>query len=121
MTNLHTLTLSGIFSMSFFIQPAMAETAPPAGDPFSFIFLIGFALIFYFLIWRPQSKRTKAHKKLMESISKNDEVSTNGGLLGKVVKVSDDFIVLNVAENTDIKLQKMAITSILPKGTLKDI
>ncbi len=110
--------------MSFFISPAMADThgaAGPAGDISGIIFLVGFALIFYFLMWRPQSKRAKEHKELINGLNKGDEVVTNGGLMGKVTRVSDDYVVLKVAENTELKFQKSYITQALPKGSLKDI
>ena len=85
------------------------------------IFFAGFILIFYFLIWRPQSKRAKEHKSLMSGLNKGDEVVTSGGMIGKIIKVSDDFIVLEVADNLEVKIQKVAIAGALPKGTLKDI
>jgi preprotein translocase subunit YajC len=81
----------------------------------------GFILIFYFLIWRPQSKRTKEHKNLVGSLSKGDEVLTNGGIAGKVTKVNEDFVVVEVSEGVELKIQKVAIASALPKGTLKGI
>ena len=110
--------------MDFFISSAYAQAADGASQPsglFNFIFFGGFALIFYFLIWRPQSKRAKEHKDLMSSLNKGDEVMTNGGILGKLTKVDDNYIVLQIADNVEIKLQKSAITAVLPKGTLKSI
>lgn len=110
--------------MDFFISSAYAQTADGASEPsaiFNLVFFGGFALIFYFLIWRPQSKRAKEHKELMSSLNKGDEVMTNGGILGKLTKVDDNYIVLQIADNVEIKLQKSAITAILPKGTLKSI
>ncbi|MEX2475160.1 preprotein translocase subunit YajC [Marinobacter sp.] len=85
------------------------------------IFFAGFILIFYFLIWRPQSKRAKEHKSLMSGLEKGDEVVTSGGVAGRITKVTDDFIVVEVADNVEIKVQKVAVASALPKGTLKDI
>jgi preprotein translocase subunit YajC len=85
------------------------------------IFFAGFILIFYFLIWRPQSKRAKEHKALMSGLNKGDEVVTSGGVAGRITKVSDDFIVLEVSDNVEIKIQKVAVAAALPKGTLKDI
>ncbi|MCK7548249.1 preprotein translocase subunit YajC [Marinobacter koreensis] len=85
------------------------------------IFFAGFILIFYFLIWRPQSKRAKEHKALMSGLNKGDEIVTSGGVAGKITKVADDFIVLEVADNVEIKVQKVAVAAALPKGTLKDI
>lgn len=113
--------------MSFFISSAMAQTAegagaPPAGfDAMSLIFLVGFVVIFYLMIWRPQAKRAKEHKNLISSLSAGDEVVTNGGILGKVKKVTDEFIVLEVSEGQELKFQKGAVVAALPKGTLKAI
>ncbi len=108
--------------MSFFISPAMAQEAGAgAGEMSSLIFLVGFALIFYFMMWRPQSKRAKEHKALIASLSKGDEVVTSGGLIGKITKVDDDYVVISVAEATELKFQKGHIAAALPKGTIKDI
>ena len=81
--------------MSFFISDAVAATGAPAqGSPMSLILmLVVFGLIFYFMILRPQQKRTKEHKKLMDSIAKGDEVLTNGGLVGRVSKVADNAVI----------------------------
>lgn len=80
-----------------------------------------FIVVFYFLLIRPQSKRTKEHRKLLDSVTKDDEVMTAGGLMGKVVEVDDTSVVLKIAKDTDVKFQKSAITTVLPKGTLKFI
>lgn len=109
----------------FLILPAVAfaEGAPPEtpGAMFNILFFGGFILIFYFLMWRPQAKRTKEHKELMGGLSKGDEVVVNGGIAGKITRVKDDFIVLEVADNVEIKVQRVAIAAALPKGTLKEI
>jgi preprotein translocase subunit YajC len=110
--------------MSFFIESAMAEgaAAPAGGDPFSLvIMMVVFAAVFYFMIWRPQAKRTKDHKNLMTSLSKGDEVVTNGGIVGKITKVNDDFVTLAVSEGVDMHFQKASVASVLPKGTIKAI
>ncbi len=111
--------------MSFFISPAMAEGAAGGplggGDMSSLIFLVGFAAIFYFMMWRPQSKRAKEHKALIAAIAKGDEVVTSGGMLGKVTKVDEDYIAIEVAENTELKFQKGHVAAALPKGTIKGI
>ena len=83
------------------------------------LLLVGFVAIFYFLLWRPQSKRRKEHQALMASLAKGDEVVTAGGILGQVTKVEDDFIIVKVAGNIELRLQKSAVGSTLPKGTLK--
>ena len=86
-----------------------------------FLMLAGFVVIFYLLIWRPQAKRAKEHKSLLGSLQKGDEVVTSGGIAGKVVKVADDFVVIEVSDTVELKIQKMAIAATLPKGTLKAI
>ena len=113
--------------MSFLIPAAYADAAAPAaaagpaGTGFEWIFLVGFLVIFYLMIWRPQAKRAKEHKNLLGSLQKGDEVVTNGGIAGKIVKVSDDFVVLEVSDSVELKFQKGAIAATLPKGTLKAI
>ncbi|RRJ85298.1 preprotein translocase subunit YajC [Aestuariirhabdus litorea] len=112
--------------MSFFISEAVAETAAAgaaAGPSMvgQLLMLGGFVLIFYFIIWRPQSKRAKEHKELVSGISKGDEVVTSGGILGKVTKVNDEFVTLQVADNVELNFQKVSIAAALPKGTIKAI
>jgi len=103
---------------------AMAQD-PAAGQGMGvigqIIFFAGFILIFYLLIWRPQSKRAKEHKALMAGLNKGDEIVTSGGLAGKITKVTDDFLVVEIAENVEIKIQKVAVATALPKGTLKEV
>lgn len=81
----------------------------------------GMFLLFYLILWRPQSKRAKEHRELVEGISKGDEVMTSGGLLGKVTRVSDDYMAIEVAEGIELKLQKSSVAAALPKGTIKQI
>ncbi len=102
---------------------AVAQEAGPQGPGamMQIIFLGGFILIFYFLVWRPQSKRAKEHKELIGGLNKGDEVLVNGGLAGKISRIKDDFLVLEVSEKMEVKVQKGAVTTVLPKGTLKDI
>ncbi len=111
--------------MSFFIPAAVAQTAEgaaaPMGGGFEWIFLIGFLVIFYLMIWRPQAKRAKEHKNLIGGLTAGDEVVTGGGILGKVKKVTDEFVVLEVSDGQELKFQKGAIVASLPKGTLKAI
>ncbi|SEN48093.1 protein translocase subunit yajC [Pseudomonas sp. ok272] len=111
--------------MSFFISNAMADAAAPAAGPagtgFEWIFLVGFLVIFYLMIWRPQAKRAKEQKNLLGSLQKGDEVVTSGGIAGKITKVADDFVVLEVSDSVELKFQKGAIAATLPKGTLKAI
>jgi preprotein translocase subunit YajC len=107
--------------MSFFISDAVAA-APAAqqADPMtSLIFFGGMILIFYFILIRPQSKRAKEHRELVNNLSKGDEVVTNGGMLGKITDVGEQFVTLEVADNIQLRIQKPAIATVLPKGSLK--
>lgn len=110
--------------MSFLISDAYAEAAPAAqqGDPItSLIFFGGFILIFYFILIRPQQKRAKEHRNLVAALSKGDEVVTNGGLLGRISEVGDEYLSVELADNVTVRIQKQAIASVLPKGTLKTV
>jgi preprotein translocase subunit YajC len=111
--------------MSLLISKAHAAGAPAAqgGGMEMLIMLAVFGLVFYFMIYRPQAKRVKEHKNLMGALSKGDEVLTQGGIIGKISKVSDekDFISVTIAEGTDVNVQKSAITAVLPKGTMKSL
>ena len=104
----------------FLINDAYAEGAPQqSGGGIEMLVMIGvFFLIMYFMIIRPQQKRQKEHKSLMESLSKGDEVVTNGGMMGRIQGVGDDIVRIELTENVVIKVQKHAISSVLPKGTL---
>lgn len=111
--------------MSLFISNAYAQDAGgAAGGGFEMLIMLGvFGLIFYFMLYRPQAKRVKEHKNLVTALSKGDEVLTQGGMVGKIVKVSDDkdFIEIGLNDTTNIVIQKSAISAILPKGTMKAI
>jgi preprotein translocase subunit YajC len=108
--------------MSFFISDAVAEAAPAAqqADPItSLLFFGGMILIFYFILIRPQSKRAKEHRELVGGLSKGDEVVTNGGMLGKITGVSEQYVTLEVADNVELKIQRQSVATVLPKGSLK--
>lgn len=107
--------------MDFLISDALAQgdAAAPGGTLTSLLFPIALIVIFYFLLIRPQQKRAKEHKKLVEGLSRGDEVVTSGGIAGKVTEVGDTFANLEVASNVEIRLQKSAVAQVLPKGTLK--
>ena len=85
----------------------------------SFLPLIIIFGIFYFLLIRPQTKRAKEHKAMIAAVSKGDEVVSNGGILGKVIHVGDSFVTLEIAKETEIKIQKQAVATLMPKGTIK--
>jgi preprotein translocase subunit YajC len=107
------------------ISEVFAAASPaPAGQASLSAFLpmiLIFFLAAYFLMIRPQNKRMRAHRKLMAELAKGDEVVTVGGLVGKIVKMHNDFIILSIADNVDISIQKSAISNLLPKGTIKTI
>ena len=110
--------------MSLFISNAYAAGAAPQSDMTQLLFmLVVFGAIFYFLLYRPQAKRVKEQKDLISSIAKNDEVLTQGGIVGKIAKISDekDFVVVAFNENNEVVVQKSAITAVLPKGTIKSL
>lgn len=108
----------------FLISDALAAApaaTPTDGGMGSILLLVGFFVVFYFFLWRPQSKRAKEHRNLITSLAKGDEVVTSGGLVGRITKLSDDFIVMAISEGVEVTVQKPAITTLLPKGTLKSI
>ncbi len=109
--------------MTLFDTAAYAAEAGAAAGPgyMDLVLLVGFIAIFYFLLWRPQSKRRKEQQALMAGLTKGDEVVTAGGIVGRVVKVEDDFIKLQVANNVELRIQKSAVGATLPKGTLKSL
>jgi preprotein translocase subunit YajC len=111
--------------MSFFISDAFAEAAPAAAgqaDALTGLLpLVIFGVVLYFLLIRPQVKRQKEHKKMVESLSKGDEVVTTGGMAGKIMDMGDNFIKIEVAEGVQIKCRRHAIESVLPKGSLKEL
>lgn len=108
--------------MSLFISEAWAEGAPAAqaGDMVTqMLFLGGIFALFYFLLVRPQVKRAKEHKKMVEALGKGDEVVTSGGLLGRVTDLDEGFITVEIADNVRVKVQRNAVTTVLPKGSIK--
>lgn len=106
-----------------FISNAYAEGANAAagGGVMDFLPLIALVAVFYFLVLRPQSKRAKEHKAMMEALQKGDEVVTSGGVVGRVTKVHEEYASVELAENMEVKVQKIAILNVLPKGTLNAI
>ena len=108
-----------------FISQAFAQTAPAAAAGstestlFSLLPLVLMFVVLYFIMIRPQMKRQKEHKAMIEAIAKGDEVVTAGGLLGKVNKLGESYVALEVAGNVEVQVQRTAITQVLPKGTIK--
>ncbi|WP_158379658.1 preprotein translocase subunit YajC [Candidatus Williamhamiltonella defendens] len=109
--------------MNIFSQAFASTSEAPQGNPYSLIImLLIFGFIFYFIIWRPQQKRTKDHKKLMASISKGDEVLTTGGLVGHVNKVTETgYIVMSLNDITEVIIKRDFVAAVLPKGTMKNL
>lgn len=105
--------------MDFFISSAYAQDAGQTGGLMSFLPLIVIFAVFYFMLIRPQMKRSKEHRQLVKQLGKGDEVVTNGGLLGRITDVSESFITLEIADNVQVKLQRQSVTNIMPKGTIK--
>jgi len=106
------------------ISEAFAQAAPagqPGMDWISLFPLILMFVILYFLIIRPQTKRAKEQKSMIEALQKGDEVVTAGGTVGRVTKVGDAYVTLEIAPNVEIHVQKPAVTTLLPKGTLKSL
>ena len=106
----------------FFISNAWAQSASPTGGGASgLIMFVVLILIFYFLLIRPQMKQAKDHRKMVENLAKGDEVVTNGGLLGRISQIGDNFIVLEIAKDVEVKVQKHAVSAVMPKGTIKTV
>jgi preprotein translocase subunit YajC len=108
--------------MNSLIPTAWAATAAPgsSGSPFTLVlFMVGFFAILYFLMIRPQQKKVKEHQTLISKLASGDEVVTNGGLLGRIAEVGEQFVTLEVAEGVRVKVQKVQVSGLMPKGTLK--
>jgi preprotein translocase subunit YajC len=106
-----------------FISNAYAQTAAAGAESglMGFLPIILMFVVLYFLMIRPQMKRQKEQKAMMEALAKGDEVVTAGGILGKVTKVADAYVTLEIAEGTEIIAQKAAVSTLLPKGTIKSL
>ena len=104
------------------ISEAFAAGPAPAGlDLMGFLPLIAIFGLFYFMMIRPQMKRAKEVRNMLAALQKGDEVVTTGGELGKVVKVTDNYVSLEIADNVVVHVQKQAVQTLLPKGTIKNI
>lgn len=106
-----------------FISNAYAEAAAPVQGAgiMDFIPLIVLVAVFYFFILRPQSKRAKEQKAMIEALQRGDEVVTGGGELGRISKVFEQYVGVELAENIEVTVQKSSIQAVLPKGTIKSI
>ena len=106
--------------MSFFISDAYAQAGgAQGGGLLSLLPLVVIFVIFYFLLIRPQQKRAKQHREMVAALKKGDEVATNGGLLGRISGVDDNFVEVEVAKDVTVKVQRHAIAQMMPKGSAK--
>jgi preprotein translocase subunit YajC len=106
-----------------FISNAYADGAagPQDGGFMNYLPLVALLAVFYFLVLRPQQKRAKEQKTMIEALQKGDEIATVGGVMGKVVKVAEDNVAIEIAANVVIQVQKAAVQNVLPKGTIKPV
>ena len=109
--------------MSLFISTAHAagEAAQQPSLMANLLMIAVFVAIFYFLIWRPQSKRAKEHRSLVESLGVGSEVVFAGGLMGKITKIEGDFAVVELNRGVEVKIQRASVISVLPEGTLHNL
>jgi preprotein translocase subunit YajC len=108
--------------IDFLITAAHAQAAPAAGggsDLMAFLPMIAIFVVFYFLLIRPQQKRAKETKAMLQALQKGDEVVTAGGVVGKVSKLTEQYAAVEIAPNVEITVQRAAIAQLLPKGTIK--
>jgi len=108
--------------MNSLIPDAMAQAAAPGAPTSSFGFfgmMILMIVLFYFMLIRPQQKKQKEHQAMLSKLAAGDEVVTAGGILGRIAEVGDNFIVLEIADNVRIKVQRFQVTTLVPKGTIK--
>jgi preprotein translocase subunit YajC len=115
---IHMVSISNLFISNAYAEGA---AAPQGGGFLDFLPLIALLAVFYFLVLRPQQKRAKEHKAMTEGLQKGDEVVTQGGVLGRVVKVDDNYVTVEIAEGVNMIVQKAAVQTTLPKGTIKTI
>ena len=111
--------------MSFLISDAVAAVAPATGassdSGFSLLMVAAIFGLFYLMLIRPQNKRAKEHRRLVEQLKKGDEIITSGGVLAKVSELNEQFIKVTIADGIDIHVQRNAVSSVLPKGTFKSL
>lgn len=110
--------------MSFFISSAYANGAAQAQQPSmlaNLALIAVFFVIFYFMIWRPQAKRAKEHRELINSLTEGSEIMFSGGLMGRIVKMNDEIVVVELSKGVEVKIQRASVISVLPEGTLNNI
>ncbi len=110
--------------MSFFISDAVAAAAAPAAQndgTFSLIMIAAIFILFYFMLIRPQNRKAKEHRELLSRLKKGDEIITTGGMLAKVISLDEQYVKVSPADGIEINFQKGAVSTVLPKGTLKSL
>jgi len=113
------------FLFSFFINDAAAQAAAPAASAPSMISTlllpVMLIVVFYFLLIRPQQKKAKEHRAMVEALGVGTEVVTGGGVLGKVTEVGEQFLTVEIADGVNVKVQRASISAVLPKDTIKHV
>ena len=105
--------------LDFLISPAYAQQAAQSSTLMQFLPLVFLLILFYFMLIRPQMKRSKEHREMLGKLAKGDEVITTGGMTGVVRDIGENFITVDIADGVNARFQKSAVSSVLPKGTLK--
>ncbi len=106
------------------ITPAYAQSAPGslfAGDLMAFLPMVAIFVVFYFLLIRPQQKRAKETKAMLSALQKGDEVVTAGGIVGRISRIDEGYVSLEVSPSVELKVQRSAVTLLLPKGSIKSL
>ena len=105
------------------ISPAFAQAtgSSPGGDLMAFLPMVAISVVFYFLLIRPQQKRSKESKAMLSALQKGDEIVTAGGIVGRITKLTDAYATVEVAPNVEMTVQRSAISLMLPKGTIKSL
>ena len=106
---------------NFFVSNAYAAPSPIGGDLFSFLPIVVIFALFYFMLIRPQMKTAKLQKAMIDALKAGDEVATAGGIIGKVTKVGDNYVSIEIATNTVVNVQKSTVQTMLPPGTIKAV
>lgn len=109
-----------IISTAYAATTSTTSTSPE-NNIASLLLIVAFVVVFYFMLWRPQTKRAKEQRDLISNLAKGDEVVTSGGIIGKITKLTDDFMVLAITDTIEVKVQRNAVIAVLPKGTMKAI
>ena len=113
-----------LISLPAFITPAYAQAAAAPGQSdtlLTFLPMVAIFVVFYFLLIRPQQKKQKEAREMLNTLNKGDEVVTAGGIVGRIAKLTEQYATIEVAPNTEMVVQRHAISQLLPKGTIKSI